>query len=555
MAIETIYIGNEIENTDTLRDGFDKVNANTSDLDVNKVPYSGARGNVDLGENQLKAGQLELDKTPSNSGGVGVFRWNDTDGTADLGLKGGNVTLQIGQEQVLRVVNKAAVNLLEANYQAVKIIGATGQRLSVDLAQADNDLNSATTIGIVTETIAKNQEGFVTTSGAIREINTTGSLQSETWVDGDVLYLSPTTAGKITNIKPTAPNHLIIVGYVEYAHAIHGKIFVKVDNGYELDELHNVSITTPINDQSLKYDSSTDLWKNKLTTPQLTTSQRLALTPSAGFTVYDTDLYCLCFYNGYNWTFVDGFDSATSSFLSVTGINDSIIKTSLNALVLDLKKYGIWTKMKAVYPFVGGTATTHKFNLINPTDSDAAFRLSFLGGWTHDSNGATPNGTNGYADTFLTPSATLSLNNTSLSLYSRTNKSEASIDIGCQGGGNATYAHWNYLTTTAFRGINSSPTTRTAISNTSGLLTASRIVSNNEAYYTNGSIATNYGATSTALTTQKIIIGARNNGGSADLFANKQYSFSCIGEGLNATEASNLYTAVQKFQTNLSRQV
>lgn len=270
MAIETIYIGNEIENTDTLRDGFDKVNANTSDLDVNKVPYSGARANVDLGENQLKAGQLELDQSPSNSGGVGIIRWNDTDGTADLGLKGGNVTLQIGQEQVIRVVNKAAVDLLEANYQAVKIIGATGQRLSVDLAQADSDLNSATTIGIVTETIVKNQEGFITTSGAIREINTTGSLQSETWSDGDVLYLSPTIAGQITNVKPAAPNHLIVVGYVEYAHAIHGKIFVKVDNGYELDELHNVSITTPANDDVLTYESSSALWKNKTLSTGLT---------------------------------------------------------------------------------------------------------------------------------------------------------------------------------------------------------------------------------------------------------------------------------------------
>ena len=270
MAIETIYIGNEIANTDTLRDGFDKVNANTNDLDVNKVPYSGARTNVDLGENQLKAGQLELDQSPSNSGGAGIIRWNNTDGTADLGLKGGNVTLQIGQEQVLRVVNKAAVDLLEANYQAVKIIGATGQRLSVDLAQADSDLNSATTIGIVTETIAKNQEGFVTTSGAIREINTTGSLQSETWADGDVLYLSPTVAGKITNVKPAAPYHLIIVGYVEYAHVNHGKIFVKVDNGYELDELHNVSIITPSNNQVLTYESSSDLWKNKTLSTGLT---------------------------------------------------------------------------------------------------------------------------------------------------------------------------------------------------------------------------------------------------------------------------------------------
>ena len=263
--------------------------------------------------------------------------------------------------------------------------------------------------------------------------------------------------------------------------------------------------------------------------------------------------YCYSAYN--RLSFLDVPDSSATAFLTATGITDPTIKTAIDTLCKDLKSAGIFTKMSAIYPIVGGTATTHKFNLVNPVDTDAGFRLSFLGGWTHSANGMLPNGTNGYADTFLTPSTTLSLNNTSLSLYSRTNKSEASIDIGCQGGGNATYAHWNYLTTTAFRGINSSPTTRTAIANTTGLLTASRIVSNNEAYYSNGAIATNYGATSTALTAQKIIIGGRNNGGSADLLANKQYAFACIGQGLIATEASTLYTAVQKFQTTLGRQV
>ena len=234
------------------------------------VPYTGATSDVDLGEHELKAGQVEFDQSPTGTAGVAVMRWNNTDGTVDVGLKGGNVTLQVGQEQVVRVVNKATVDLLEANYQAVKVSGATGQRLSVQLAQADNDFNSATTIGLVTETILKNQEGFITTSGQVKEINTTGSLQGETWVDGDVLYLSPTTAGNITNVKPVAPQHLIVIGYVEYAHANHGKIFVKVDNGYELDELHNVLITTPTNDDVLTYESSSALWKNKTLSTGLT---------------------------------------------------------------------------------------------------------------------------------------------------------------------------------------------------------------------------------------------------------------------------------------------
>jgi hypothetical protein len=176
----------------------------------------------------------------------GRLSWNDTDGTLDIGLKGSNVTLQVGQEQLVRVVNKTATNitLLEANYQAVRLTGAQGQRLKVDLAQATTDVLSAETLGIVTETIANNQEGFITISGLVRGINTTGTLQGETWADGDILYLSPTVAGNITNIKPVAPNHLIIIGYVVYAHNNQGKIFVKVDNGYEIDELHNVLINT-----------------------------------------------------------------------------------------------------------------------------------------------------------------------------------------------------------------------------------------------------------------------------------------------------------------------
>ena len=240
------------------------------------VPYTGATSDVDLGEFELKAGQVEFDQTPTGTAGVAVMRWNDTDGTLDLGLKGGNVTLQLGQEQVVRVVNKTAtnVNLLEANYQAVRVTGAQGQRLKVDLALATNDALSAETIGLVTETINNNQEGFITTSGLVRGINTTGSLQGETWADGDIVYLSPTTAGRITNIKPTAPNHIVIIGYVIHSHITQGSIFVKVDNGYELEELHNVTstnYTTPIDtDSVLTYDVTNSIWK-RLTLANLRT--------------------------------------------------------------------------------------------------------------------------------------------------------------------------------------------------------------------------------------------------------------------------------------------
>jgi len=243
----------------------------------NSVPYTGATSDVNLGEFGIQLGNLEFDNTPTNTPtAAGSMVWNDSDGTVDLILKGGNVTLQIGQESVIRVVNKTATNvtLLEADYQAVRVTGAQGQRLKVDLAQATTDGLSAETIGLVTETIANNQEGFVTTSGIVRNINTTGSLQGETWLDGDILYLSPTVPGRSTKVKPTAPNHLIIIGYVISAHITQGSIFVKVDNGYELDELHNVKITSVANNNVLAYTSATDIWENK------TVATALGFTPA-----------------------------------------------------------------------------------------------------------------------------------------------------------------------------------------------------------------------------------------------------------------------------------
>jgi nitrogen fixation protein len=232
------------------------------------VPYTGATANVDLGEYELKAGQIELDQSPTGTAGVAVTRWNDTLGSTETTLKGGSVVLKNGVDLVARVVNKVTPNttLTKAAYQVVKVSGAQGQRLAVGLAQANNDNNSADTIGVVTETIATNQEGFILTVGQLEGINTTGSLQSETWADGDVLYLSPTVAGAMTNIKPTGlTGHIVVLGYVEYAHAIHGKIYVKIMNGWELDELHNVYInpTTLANNDVLTYESSSSLWKNK----------------------------------------------------------------------------------------------------------------------------------------------------------------------------------------------------------------------------------------------------------------------------------------------------
>lgn len=140
---------------------------------------------------------------------------------------------------------------------AVYISGATGQRSTVSKAIATSDATSAQTLGLVTANISNNSNGNVTLIGTIIDIDTSA------YTDGQQLYLSPTTAGTLTATKPYAPNHLVYMAVVEYAHPVHGKLFVKVQNGYEMDELHNVAAQSPANNDGLFYNTTTSLWEKK----------------------------------------------------------------------------------------------------------------------------------------------------------------------------------------------------------------------------------------------------------------------------------------------------
>jgi len=139
----------------------------------------------------------------------------------------------------------------------VYINGATGNRPTITLAQANNDANSAQTIGFTKTAIANNGFGFVIVRGELENINTSALTE------GVQLYLSPTTAGTWTTTKPSAPQHLVYVGIVIRAHPTLGTILVSVQNGYELSELHDVALASEANNDLLVYELSTDLWKNK----------------------------------------------------------------------------------------------------------------------------------------------------------------------------------------------------------------------------------------------------------------------------------------------------
>jgi len=197
--------------------------------------------------------QLDTEATPPTVV-AGNISWDNGNGTAVLGLKGGNVSLQVGQEQVVRVFNNSGVNLVDG--QVVYIDGAQANRVSVKLAQANAESTSSKTIGVVTEPIAINQEGFITTEGTINNLDTS------TLTEGGALYLSPTVAGGYTQTKPVAPDHVVIIGWAQRINATTGSLFIKINNGYELDELHDVRIVSKTGGQIISYDQTNGYWKN-----------------------------------------------------------------------------------------------------------------------------------------------------------------------------------------------------------------------------------------------------------------------------------------------------
>lgn len=209
-------------------------------------------------------------------------------------------------------------------------------------------------------------------------------------------------------------------------------------------------------------------------------------------------------------------------------------------------------------------ASQFKYNLVNPVDSDAAFRLVFNGGWTHSSNGATPNGTNGYADTKFNPSLSgLSSTSTHISTYLRTNNDGVYCDMGAYDGNPANYQISTYarITNVCYVDLGAQLQTRQTYANTdsSGYYVASRTANNVlKAFKNNILKATNTNTNTSPITVlnKNVFISANNDaGGSVTQFSTRQQAFASIGDGLTDTEASNLYTRVQAYQTALSRQV
>lgn len=257
-------------------------------------------------------------------------------------------------------------------------------------------------------------------------------------------------------------------------------------------------------------------------------------------------------------------DADAQLFITNAAITDTTQKAAIDKLVVDLKGYGIWTKMKAIYPFCGGTAAQHKYNLRNPLDTDAAFRLVFNGGWTHSSTGALPNGTNAYANTFLNPLTKTTANSLSFNYYSKTNIDANGFHVFAGAIEAPNYLQFfQYQNSTyydtydpqVYNGRIIVPNTKTY-----GNFLGNRVLNTKQIYINSAKITPidpNYSqGQGGARPNLNLYLAAMNTVGNAAIyFSSLQCSFSSIGDGLTDTEAANYYTAIQAFQTTLGRSV
>lgn len=263
---------------------------------------------------------------------AGQVGWNTTFGTNTRALGNGTVILD-GMDVVVYARNDETTTLTKGT--VVYISGATGDHASVKRAINTGDSTSAMTIGFVKDDIAAGANGYIVTQGVVNGLNL-GSYTA-----GDIIYLG-STAGTFTKVKPYAPNHIVILGVVERANSGNGQIYVKVNNGWELDELHNVSAVSPSNNDGIFYNTSTSLWEAK------------SIVTALGYTPYNAT-------NPAGYTSNVGTVTSVSGTGTVNGITLTGSVTSSGSLTLGgtLSGVSLTTQVTGTLPVGnGGTGAT-----------------------------------------------------------------------------------------------------------------------------------------------------------------------------------------------------
>lgn len=254
-------------------------------------------------------------------------------------------------------------------------------------------------------------------------------------------------------------------------------------------------------------------------------------------------------------------DADAAAFIAAAALTDPTQISAVTALVTALKGDGLWTKIHAAYPFVGGTAFCHKWNLKDPRDLDASFRLSFNGTWVHNANGITGDQATAYADTHFVPATNYpgGANDASLGLYNRLDLDSppTPYDMGCSNSSDtqAVICISKYTNNQSYFGLGTSGYVATvAVADGRGFFVSNRLSVTNTQGYRNGVAVVDAGDDAD-FPPVSIFIGASNHGGSPTYFSNKNWSFAFMADGFTGTEVAALYSAVQAYQTTLGRQV
>jgi len=250
-------------------------------------------------------------------------------------------------------------------------------------------------------------------------------------------------------------------------------------------------------------------------------------------------------------------DGDAAAFITAASITDATQKSAINTLVSDLKTNSLWTKMRAIYPFVGGSAASHKYNLKNPLDTDAAFRLTMNGGLTHDANGVTGNGSTGYMDTHFKDSDFNGQNDAGVAVYCRNNFSDGSFAL--YGAIDSSFTGLRFLpklSSTAYFSVFASTGSGQSNTNTSGIWIHTRTGASADKMYRNGSsFKTNNLTSGTNTTTANILILAvdYNNGALKYQQSAANIAFFAFTDGLSDGDKVTLNTIISDFNTTLSR--
>ena len=244
------------------------------------------------------------------------------------------------------------------------------------------------------------------------------------------------------------------------------------------------------------------------------------------------------------------YDSDAQRFIESSGVIDSTQKHAIVNFAKQLKSSGLWTKFMAIYPLVGGSEATAKWNLIDPRNLDAAYRLTFNGTPVYASTGVLFPTNADYADTHFTD-AVLTYNDNAISYYSRTQNTVSGYDMGCTDGA----VPYNELSIYSDAPDNSEwfGFSQNILSpNTTGLFMLSSSATN-VTRYRNGVVVSSKGsAPDNSYTNLTILVGTSRVTAHP---GQKECALATIGNGLTDAQALTFYDIVQNFETALGRNI